>query len=175
MVCNNYRRNSKLGLCTSHGFSYSNLEEMIINYIKKLFEKINTEKIESNIKKVINKYDYEKKVKKLENEIRFIQNNMDQMYMDKLNNKISEEMYGRLFGKLKDEITKKENEYLEIKKQKENSQSNDLERVKSIMQKVLMLKEPTPEIMRRIINRVEIHQDKQVDLYLNFKRLDNIK
>ena len=26
MVCNNYRRNSKLKLCTSHGFSYSNLE-----------------------------------------------------------------------------------------------------------------------------------------------------
>ena len=25
MVCNNYRRNSKLGLCTSHGFSYDNL------------------------------------------------------------------------------------------------------------------------------------------------------
>ena len=33
MVCNNYRRNSKLKLCTSHGFSYSNLEETVINYI----------------------------------------------------------------------------------------------------------------------------------------------
>ena len=29
MVCNNYRRNSKLKLCTSHGFSYSNLEENV--------------------------------------------------------------------------------------------------------------------------------------------------
>ena len=44
MVCNNYRRNSKLGLCTSHGFSYSNLEETIIIYIKNLFKKIDSKK-----------------------------------------------------------------------------------------------------------------------------------
>ena len=40
------------------------------------------------------------------------------MYVDKLNNKISEEMYERLFSKLKNEIKQKENEYIEIKRQK---------------------------------------------------------
>ena len=39
----------------------------------------------------------------------------------------------------------------------------------------LGLKEPTPEVMKVIINRIEIHQDKQVDLYFNFKQLNNIK
>jgi hypothetical protein len=51
MVCNNYRRNSKLKLCTSHGFSYSNLEKTIINYIKNLFQKIDSEQIELEVKK----------------------------------------------------------------------------------------------------------------------------
>ena len=45
MVCNNYRRNSKLGLCTSHGFSYNNLEETVLEYIKKIFDNIDREKI----------------------------------------------------------------------------------------------------------------------------------
>ena len=115
MVCNNYRRNSKLGLCTSHGFSYFNLEETIINYIKNLFQKIDSKKIELEVKKGMTKYDYGKILQKLENEIKLINNNIDKMYVDKLNNKISEEMYERVLKKFGDEIKQKEKEkYKEI-------------------------------------------------------------
>ena len=175
MVCNNYRRNSKLKLCTSHGFSYSNLEETIINYIKNLFKKIDSEKAELEVKNGMTKYDYRKILKKLRNEIKLINNNIDQMYVDKLNNKISEEMYERLLKKFKNEIGEKENEYLEIKQQKEESKQDNTEKIKSVVQEFLELKELTPEFMKVIINRIEIHQDKQVDLYFNFKQLNNLK
>ena len=175
MVCNNYRRNSKLKLCTSHGFSYSNLEETIINYIKNLFKKIDSEKEELEVKNGMTKYDYRKILKKLRNEIKLINNNIDQMYVDKLNNKISEEMYERLLKKFKNEIGEKENEYLEIKQQKEESKQDNTEKIKSVVQEFLELKELTPEFMKVIINRIEIHQDKQVDLYFNFKQLNNLK
>lgn len=36
----------------------------------------------------------------------------------------------------------------------------------------LKLEEPTPEIMKILINRIEIHQDKQVDIIFNFKKLN---
>ena len=175
MVCNNYRRNSKLKLCTSHGFSYSNLEETIINYIKNLFQKIDSEKVELEVKNGMTKYDYGKILIKLGNEIKLINNNIDQMYVDKLNNKISEEMYERLLKKFKNEIGEKENEYLEIKQQKEESKQDNTEKIKSVVQEFLELKELTPEFMKVIINRIEIHQDKQVDLYFNFKQLNNLK
>ena len=55
--------------------------------------------IELEIKKGMTKYDYGKILQKLENEIKLINNNIDQMYIDKLNNKISEEMYERLLKK----------------------------------------------------------------------------
>ena len=45
MICNNYRRNSKLNLCTSHGFSYERLEKQIVDYIRKLFANIDNNKI----------------------------------------------------------------------------------------------------------------------------------
>ena len=169
MICNNYRRNSKLGLCTSHGFSYNNLEETVLNYIKRLFKDIDNEKIELNIKRKMTQYDYGKMLQKIENQIKMINNNIDQMYVDKLNNKISEEMYERLLKKFKDEINQKENEYIKIKQQREKSKQHDTEKIKSIVQGFLSLKEPTPEFMKVIINRIEIHQDKQVDLYFNFK------
>lgn len=174
MVCNNYRRSSKLKLCTSHGFNYNNLEETVIKNIKELFKNIDDEKILLNVKKSMTGYDYSKILKKIENEIKLINNNIDKMYVDKLNNKISEEMYERLFSKLKNEIKQKENEYIEIKRQKEESKQDDTEKIKSVIQGFLSLNKPTPEIMKVIINRIEIHQDKQVDLYFNFKQFNNL-
>ena len=121
------------------------------------------------------KYYYGKLLQKLDNEIKFINNNIDQMYIDKLNNKISEEMYERLLKKLGDEIKQKEKEYMEIKQQKEEAKQDDTEKIKSVIQDFLSLNKPTSEIMKVIINRIEIHQDKQVDLYFNFKQLNNLK
>ena len=175
MVCNNYRRNSKLGLCTSHGFSYESLEETVLKYIRKLFEDIDSEKIELNIKNSRSKYDYEKRLKKLETEVKLINDNIDQMYVDKLDGKISEEMYERLFEKLKDKARQKESEYIEIKEMQNNSKKDDTQSITNIVKEFLELKEPTLEIMKVIINRIEIHQDKQVDLFFNFKQLNNIK
>ena len=126
------------------------------------------------LKKGLTKYDYGKVLQKLENEIKLINNNIDQMYIDKLNNKISEEMYERLLKKFGDEIKQKEKEYMETKQQKEAKQ-DDTEKIKSIVQDFLSLNKPTSEIMKVIINRIEIHQDKQVDLYFNFKQLNNLK
>ena len=97
------------------------------------------------------------------------------MYIYKLNNKISEEMYERLLKKFGDEIKQKEKEYMKIKQQKEESKQDNIDKIKSVIQEFLSLNNPTSEIMKVIINRIEIHQDKQVDLYFNFKQLNNLK
>ena len=169
MVCNNYRRNSKLGLCTSHGFSYNNLEEVILDCIKSLFKGIDNKRLELNIKNRMTKYDYGKILQKLENEIKLVNNNIDKMYLDRLNKKISEKMYERVLKKLQEEIKKKESKYIENKKQKEETKQDETEKIKNVVLKFLELKEPTPETMKVIINKIEIHQDKQVDLYFNFR------
>ena len=173
MICNNYRRNSKLGLCTSHGFNYEQLEKIVLEYIKKLFLEIYSKKIEMNIKNNISKYDYGKIFQKLEIEIKLINDNIDKMYVDKLNGKISEEMYERLFNKFKNEIKQKEEEYIELKNEQENNLDDDIENIKKLVNDFLGLEKPTPEIMKVLINRIEVHQDKQVDIIFNFKKLNN--
>lgn len=143
--------------------------------MKNLFTEIDSEKIELNIKKNRTKYDYEKMLKKLETEVKLINDNIDQMYVDKLNGKITEVMYERLYKKLIDEAKQKEREYMEIQEMQNSSKQDDTQSIKKIVREFLELKEPTPEVMKVIINRIEIHQDKQVDLYFNFKQLNNIK
>lgn len=175
MICNNYRRNSKLGLCTSHGFSYDALEKNILQYIKNLFLAIDSKKIELNIKNNRTKQDYGKMLKQKQTEINIIKDNIDKMYVDKLNNKISEEMYNRLFDKLINEVNQKEKEYNELKNKKEDAGQDNKEEIEKIVKEFLKLEKPTPEIMKVIINKIEIHQDKQVDIYFNFKRLNDLK
>ncbi len=171
MICNNYRRNSKLGLCTSHGFNYDTLEKMVLQYIKNLFQSIDSKKIEVNIKNNRIKYDYGKMINKLQTEIKLIKDNIDKMYVDKLNNKISEEMYERLFNKLIGEAQKKEKEYKDLKNKEQNHLKDDSNEIKKIVEEFLKLEKPSSELMKVIINKIEIHQDKQVDIFLNFKRI----
>ena len=128
-----------------------------------------------NIKNNRTKYDYKKMLDKIEKEIELINNNIDKMYIDKLNNKLSEEMYERLFNKLKKDEKDKETEYIDLKKEAEECTDDNDSETERLVKEFLKLEKPTPEIMRVLINRIEIHQDKQVDLLFNFKKLNNIK
>ena len=60
-------------------------------------------------------------------------------------------------------------------KTEEYYNSEDTEKIRNVVQEFLSLNKPTAEIMKVIINRIEIHQDKQADLYFNFKQLNNLK
>ena len=171
MVCNYYRKNSKLKLCTSHGFRYETLEENVLQYIRKLFSDIETKKVELNIKNSRTKSDYNKLLEKIEQEIELINNNIDKMYFDKLNGKISEEMYNRLFKKLNNDIKDKERKYNDTRKLAEKYQDDNRD-IEKIVKEFLNMEKPTPELMRVLINRIEIHQDKQVDLVFNFNKLN---
>ena len=58
---------------------------------------------------------------------------------------------------------------MEIKEIQKNSKIDNGENVKKVIKKFLELKKLTPELMKTLINKIEIHQNKQVDLYFNFK------
>ena len=128
-----------------------------------------------NIKNSKTKYDYKKMLYKIEKEIELINNNIDKMYIDKLNNKLSEEMYERLLEKLKKAEKDKEIEYIDLKKEAEECTDDNDSEIERLVKEFLKLEKTTPEIMRVLINRIEIHQDKQVDLLFNFKKLNNIE
>lgn len=175
MVCNNYRRNSKMKICTSHGFSYNKLEKDVLEYIRKLFQKIDSKKIELDIKSCLTKYDYSKMLERIETEIKLINDSIDKMYVDKLNGKVSEEMYNRVFEKMQNDVIQKEKEYTKLRDMKENDKQDDSEKIKKVVKEFLKLEKPTPEIMKVIINRIELHQDKKIDIIFNFRKLNKIE
>ena len=139
LVCNNYRMNSKNHVCTSHSFNYDNMELEIIKIIKKELEKIN----------INYKNDNQKEIKKIEYEIIKKKNYLDKMYLDKLDNNIDTEMYDRINKSLNLEIKDLESNILKLK----NIDKDDL---------------ITRDLIIRLIDKIEIHQDKTIDIYFNF-------
>ena len=112
-------------------------------------------------------------MQKLAIEIKSLNNNIDKMYIDKIEGKISEEMYERLFQKLSSEGKEKEKQYNKLKNERESIGEENNTEIEKVIKEFLTLERPTPEIMKIIINRIEIHQDKQVDLIFNFQKLNN--
>jgi len=55
-----------------------------------------------------------------------------------------------------------------------NKKEDDSKEIEKIVREFLKLERPTPEIMKVIIHKIEIHQNKQVDIIFNFKRLNDI-
>ena len=71
------------------------------------------------------------------------------MYLDKLDNNIDSEMYERINKSLNLEIKDLESNILKLK----NIDKDDL---------------ITRDLIIRLIDKIEIHQDKNVDIYFNF-------
>lgn len=179
IACNYYRMHSKQHVCTSHGFNYDYLEEAIINLIKRiskeyldkemLLNRANKLKIENPIDKF--KHDIVKIEKKIESKNSYL----DTMYMDKVKGKINEEMYMRISSKLFTELEDLKLKLEETKAKLETeSDKQDLElNYKNFLEEFINMKTPTRDMMLRLIDRIEVHKDKQLDIYFNFKELNN--
>lgn len=179
-VCNYYRKyNKDFRLCTSHGFDYDTLELGIVNEIKKIIYLVNNNKLESEILKKYqsnNTFDtYRKTKERLEFELESIKNNLDNMYIEKLKNKITEEMYERVYDKLKKEIALKNDKLNEINEYLEKL-SDDIDSFNIIKKEVREFKNkyPTRDLILKLIKNIFIHEDGNIDIYFNFKELNII-
>lgn len=171
-VCNFYRKSTKTRhFCTAHGFDYDTLENGINFEIKKIIKLSNNQKIE---KDVLKKYknnetnkNYKKDKDKLVFEINTLKNNLDNMYIEKLQNKINEEMYKRIYEKINNDIEIKNNKLNNILKSTYDEE-NIFNKIKKEI-KNLENSKFSRELILKLIKKISIHQSGQIDIYFNFK------
>ena len=48
------------------------------------------------------------------------------------------------------------------------------DKLDNLIDEFLNMEKPTKEIIREFINKIEIHEDKQIDVYFNFKPLQEL-
>ena len=128
---------------------------------------------------ITNKNDYKValyiRLSREEEKIESKQSQLDTVYMDKLEGKISEEMYTRISSKLLTELEELKKKLKQIKTELETKSDEQVFEInyKNFLEKFINMETPTRDMMLRLIDRVEVHKDKQIDIYFNFKELNN--
>lgn len=180
-VCNYYRKfKVEYNLCTNHGFDYDTLENGVIDVIKNVMNSLQTDRIEKAAQKECNESTTIESVKnnisKLETDINNLKTSLDNMYMDKLANKVTEEMYERVHLKISKDIEAKEIKLKETRdylNEIENS-GETAEDLKTLVNEFVNVEHPTRDLILKLINHISIHEDGNIDVYFNFKELNII-
>lgn len=174
IVCNYYRMYSKQHLCTSHSFNYDTLEDTVVSKVKEIFnnclnDNITLEKAKLYYQNAFNQNDKHIRYNELNDEINKKKEQNDKMYIDKLEDKISEEMFLRVSAKLEEEIKKLEEEKEILAKYitKTNKCCDIDVQCKKLIKE--FMDNPPRELILKLIKRIEIYNDKSINVYFNFQ------
>lgn len=179
--CQRYGRYGKFDVCSPHNFNYQVFEENMLLVLKEVCrqysDKKRLEEIAKNSKSKQDKeMDLKNKLKTYNIEIEKQNRKLELLYEDRLSEIITVESYIENANKIKSEIIDLQNRIKEINSELngEESKNNKNERLDKLVDEFLNMKSPTKEIIREFIERIEIHSDKQVDIYFNFKPLQDL-
>lgn len=180
--CNYYRKNSAYNKCTPHSLNYNNLEAQLIDIIddmcKKFLKKLDYDTIVEEKKKGINTYGDSliKKINKLEIDVKEIDLKIEKIYMDRLDDIISADTYKKMSEKLESKKQELINEKQELQKSydeyMENNSVDKLIETTKIVKEYLKARETEKrDLILKIVDRIEIYQDKTIDVYFKLKPL----
>ena len=175
---------SRVGKCPNQHMNYEKFETEMISYLKE-FCKLYTDKdsLINIYKKIKNSNStvieqYRKELEKINSKISKISDQIDSIYFDKLNKVILESDYLRYSKKILGERehleTKKASiiDALEHLKNQENSPSE--QSIDNIIDEFLNCETITKATLFRLIDKIEIDENKNVYVYFNFTKLNII-
>lgn len=178
MNCGRYRKFSKYGLCFSHCIDYNKLERTVFDSLrKKCLMYVNPDTFEKLFAKQENPTkEIENKIFLTKNKINRLEAKIESIYDDKFNGLIDNDMYVRLVTNVNQEIKELQNKVLEYEEEKREILDIDNIRIdyKEIVNEFLQMKNPTKEMMHRIINKIYITKDKKVEIHYNIKDFNTI-
>ena len=165
----------KQKICTTHSNNYDELEKVIINSLTNIcLSYVNKDKVKNNVLNNLTEDNMLKNKKELEmltNDIKQINNNLDIIYIDKLNKKITEEQFERVKVKLEKELNIKEKRYTELNNINENiNEESKNKLITEYINKFLSMKEPTRELIINLIDKIEIFEDKTINIKICFNK-----
>ena len=165
-------------LCTSHCNNYDQLEQTIINFLKiNYLNFIDKNKIMDNIKEKLNSLNAidnnKQTINLFEQKINQINNNLDIIYLDKVNNIITEEQFNRVKVKLQSELNLKKAQLHKLKKENQNKKADKKkeEILNRHIRNFLEMKKISRELVINLIEKIEIFKDERINVTLNFKNI----
>ena len=178
--CQRYGRFGKFDVCSPHNFNYQVFEEQMLDVLREVCREYTNKKQLEEIAKQAKKreakeLDINKQIeffkKTIENEAK----KLEVMYDDRLAEIISLDEYMKNAKRIKENVKSYEENIKNLEKELsgENTKNKEI-KLDNLIEEFLGMERPSKEIIREFIERIEIHSDKQVDIYFNFKPLQDL-
>lgn len=175
MNCNNYRKFSKYDVCFSHYINYEKLEKSIYYKLreKSLIYKNNMEEFHEELEKnyIDPVSNCKSNIEQEKNKIHILRKKQDSLYDDKFQGIINIDTYQRLYNKTENEIEVSTNKLKYYELELENMSKNPslfLDNVQ-VIEDFLNMKNPTKEMLNKIIKRIEVTKDKQLEIHYRIR------
>lgn len=164
--CNYWIKRKHEHICTPHSIKYDDIETKVLEQLKIILNPV-LDKI--NIVEIINAYNHKKNIskdekegKKIDCEIKKINNKIETIYNDKLDGIINTDMYQKIFSKLNNELSK----YMQLKIQCQNKA--DDKNYLDIIKAFLNIDNKSQLLINNLIDKIEIDKDKNLFIYYKF-------
>lgn len=179
--CNLYTKKGKYGICSIHRVNYNWLEEDLIKIIRSVCRSFLTEydnkalAEEANeiLKEDINRIQIN--IDNISKEIVKLNKAIEELYMDKVEEKIPILIFNKLIEKYNSELKDNNHRKDEFEKEKllliSKIETLDYDSCSKIVKKFIEIEKPTRAMISELINKIEISDDKKIKVYFNFEEL----
>ena len=178
--CQRYGRFGKFDVCSPHNFNYQVFEEQMLEVLKEVCkEYTNKKKLEEIAKQTktsgAKEFDINKQIELFKQTIEKETRKLEVMYDDRLTGIISLDEYMKNAKRIKEIVKGYEENIKDLEKELAGENTKNKEtKLDNLIEEFLEMEKPTKEIIREFIEKIEIHSDKQVDIYFNFKPLQDL-
>ena len=178
--CQRYGRFGKFDVCSPHNFNYQVFEEQMLEVLKEVCkEYTNKKKLEEIAKQTktsgAKEFDINKQIELFKQTIEKETRKLEVMYDDRLAGIISLDEYMKNAKRIKEIVKGYEENIRDLEKELAGENTKNKEtKLDNLIEEFLQMEKPTKEIIREFIEKIEIHSDKQVDIYFNFKPLQDL-
>lgn len=178
--CQKYGRFGKFDVCSPHNFNYQVFEEQMLEVLKEVCkEYTNKKKLEEIAKQTktsgAKEFDINKQIELFKQTIEKETRKLEVMYDDRLAGIISLDEYMKNAKRIKEIVKGYEENIKDLEKELAGENTKNKEtKLDNLIEEFLEMEKPTKEIIREFIEKIEIHSDKQVDIYFNFKPLQDL-
>lgn len=179
--CCLYSKKGKYGLCNSHRINYDWLEndllkilsEVCQGFIKEYDNKLLLEEANNIINEDLNRVN--SIMNMLNKDILKYENAIKQLYLDKVDGKINEEIFNSLIEKYNEDLKNAKKSKSDVEKEKNvllsKTQTLDYESCAKKVTEFLSTKKITQGIIKGLISKIEIDNDKKIKIYFTFPEL----
>ena len=179
--CQRYGWFGKFDVCSPHNFNYQVFEEQMLEVLREICkEYTNTKKLEEIAKqsksKQFENLNIKKQIKSFKETIEKETTKLEVMYDDRLAGIITIDEYMKNANRIKSLVKEYEQNIKDLEQELsgEREKTKNESRLDNLIEEFLNMEKPTKEIIREFIEKIEIHSDKQIDIYFNFKPLQEM-